>query len=255
MFSKTAIEKKYHFSVDDVFEELLRISDIDGKLFDSPMFAFLKEVYEQYGTHTSLYLFYEKDIDGKIRSLKEVKSFSEELLSVDWLHFAPHAKNFETPPFDQGVNEFREVCDQIYNEIERISGKKAFASLVRLHFYSEIYELAEYFLSKNVQALYVTDRLVGVYRLPKDSAKELLDKGLTFFSGIYFLRTQFRVENITGERLKDVDIKEHFSQNFNNFQCITLYTHEYELQRSEVRNVMRRCLGVLKSIGLESFTV
>jgi hypothetical protein len=246
------LQGKYHFSVDDVFEEMLRISDCGGVLFDSPVFAFFKEMHDLYGAHIYLYLFYEKDIDGKIRSLKDIRSFKEELSSIDWIHYAPHAQSFEIIPFNQTIADFENVCENIYQEIERISGKKIFASIIRLHFYSEMYEMAEYFLSKNVTALYTTDKPVGAYRLPEECRKLLVSKGVTFFNGIHFLRTQFRVENFTGERLLDQEIRENFLKSLHDFGCITLYSHEYELHRSEVRNVARRCFRILNEIQLKS---
>jgi hypothetical protein len=251
MIDKIPIHGKYHFSIDDVFEELLEISDADGKLFDSPFFLFLKEMHEKYGTHSSLYLFYEKNIDGKFRSLKEIKSFSKELVSIDWLHFAPHAKNFETPPFEQSVDEFNLVCENIYYEIDRIFGKKN-ASMVRLHFYSEIYELADYFSSKKVVALYTTDRDVGAYRLPNVNAQELLLISYTLFNNIFFIRTHFRLEDITSKRFSDSDIFEMFDQYFKQYGFITIYSHEYELRRSEVRNTMRRCLSQFEILDIKS---
>ena len=65
----------YHFSVDDVFECLIEVTDKDMPLFEHPFFKLLKEMHNLYDISVGLNLFYEKEIGGIVRSLKEVRDF------------------------------------------------------------------------------------------------------------------------------------------------------------------------------------
>ena len=244
----------FHFSIDDVFESLIEVTDRNIPLFDHPIFAFLLEMHNIFDVHVSLYLFYEKDIDGRKRNLKEVRSLKNELKEHgSWLYFGPHSLNYDTMPFNQSPEETMRVFDDIYFEIIRITGTTDnCASWVRAHFYSELYELGDYFRSKNVSALFTTDRPVGSHRMPTEVANKLLTTGCAIYEGTNFIRTQFRVEFIAQDCLPESGINKLFTESLNTYGYIILYTHEYELLRNEVKSTLRDCLDVLKSISVVS---
>ena len=229
----------YHFSVDDVFDSLIEVTQKDMPLFEHPFFALMREMHEFADTQVDLELFFEKEIDGKRCTLADVRDLSGELEEAgDWLRFGPHAKSYLVAPFEQTPEEQRAVFDDIYREIDRFAGKQLRAEWIRLHYYSESYELADYFKGQGVTMLYSTDRPVGSHRMPPPLAEVLLREGFVEYKDMNFIRTQYRVEVFTNNRVTDAELREMFLHSLKKFGYITFYSHEYEFARSEVRNML-----------------
>ncbi len=243
----------YHFSIDDIFECLIEVTDRNIPLFEHPVFAFLKQLHDTYGVHIGLHVFWQRDVDGRMRNLSEVRNLRKEIEEVGaWLHFGPHALDFPTMPFSQGKDGLIETFDNIYNEIDRIAGKESYCKWVRLHFYSEMFELADYFKGRGVEALFATDRPVGSHRMPENIKQELLENGSTTYEGMNFIRTQFRVEFFTADRLDRIAIEKNFREALEKYGYIVFYTHEYEILRSEVRQSLRLSLEALSNLSIKS---
>ena len=155
----------YHFSVDDVFDSLIEITRNEAPLFSHPFFALMKEFHDECGAQVDLELFWEREIDGVLYTLSDVRDLTEEIhASGSWLRFGPHAHSYMLAPFEQTPDEQMAVFDKIYEQISRFAGKELYAQWVRLHYYSESYELADYFSKYGVTALFSTDREVGSHR-------------------------------------------------------------------------------------------
>ena len=243
----------YHFSIDDVFDSLIDVTTKNIKLFENPFFALMKEVHDLYGTQVDLELFYEKEIDGVVYTLEDVRDLSEELSeSGGWLRFGPHAKNYEVAPFEQTPEEQEIIFDKIYSEIDRFAGRKYYAKWVRLHYYSESYELATYFKSRGVTALFSTDREAGSHRMSELVAKSLLEIGFASYEEANFIRTQYRVEVFTNRRQSEEDLRLLFIDSLEKYGYIIFYSHEYEFARSEVRSMTRKTFRVLNELGIKS---
>jgi hypothetical protein len=243
----------YHFSIDDVFDSLIELTDKGIPLFDHSFFRMLKEAHDRFGTYVDLELFWQREIDGTLRTLEEVRSLKEELENEGgWIKFGPHALDYATAPFEQSPAEQRDVFDNIYHEIERIAGKEYCAEWIRLHFYSESYELADYFKERGVTALFSTDRPIGAHRLPPEAGGDLYAKGIAKYGDMNFIRTQFRVEYFTNKRCTKEDLRALFQDAINKYGYITVYSHEYEFARSEVRSMLRIMLEALGDLGVQS---
>ena len=134
----------FHFSVDDVFESLIDISDSKTKLIDHWFFSQLFFLWKKFKIKSAVYLFYEGNILNKKRSLKEVRNLKKELKG-NWLYFGPHALNHDSPPHKYEPKVQKEHFQKIYSEIIRFAGRKYIAKKIRLHEYSESYELANFF--------------------------------------------------------------------------------------------------------------
>lgn len=246
----------FHFSIDDVFESLIEVTDNDVPLFEQKMFKILKEMHDIYGGQVDLELFLEKEIDGRVRSLAEVRSIQNELIEAgSWLKFAPHAKNYQVAPYQQSVDELQQVFSAIYSEIDRFAGANTYTPWVRLHYYSEAYELKKYFHAKGVVALFTTDNLAGSHRNPNEIGQQLVQTGTAEFAGMQYIRTHYRLENFTNSRLSDVDLEKMFADAISRYGHVIYYSHEYEFNRSEVRSMYRRACSVLDKMGLKSIDV
>lgn len=243
----------YHFSVDDVFDSLIEVTKKDIPLFSHPFFGLMKEVHDEYETQVDLELFWEREIDGILYTLENVRDFTEEIKKAGgWLRFGPHAESYMTAPFEQSPEEQKIVFDKIYKEIKRFAGNECCAEWVRLHYYSESYELFDYFSKKGVTALFSTDREVGSHRMPVHVAQQLLAEGSSSYDGMNFIRTQYRVEVFTNHRLTEDEIRRLFEESIKRYGYICFYSHEYEFARSEVRNMFRKMFKVLNDLGIKS---
>lgn len=241
----------YHFSVDDVFDSLIEITRNEMPVFSHSFFKILKEMHDQYGTNVDLELFWCRNIDGILYTLKDIRDIRNEIAkSGSWLRFAPHAHSYQIAPFEQNANDLKRLFDSIYIEIDRFAGNNTYAHWVRLHFYSEMYELAEYFKNKGVVALFSTHREVGSHRMPEHIAKSLNQTGFAKYQNMNFIRTQFRVEDLTNGRASNEKITELLQNALNKYGHITFYTHEYELARSEAREVLRCIFKELHDLNL-----
>ncbi len=236
------MKKEFHFSIDDVFESLIEVSDKNMPIKKHYFFKILYTLWKKHKIKTGLHLFYQKEIQGRIRTLKEVRNLEKELRE-NWIYFNIHGLDPETPPYKQTIKEQKKTFDKISKEISRFSNKKYFTSFTRLHHYSESFELKEYFKKKKIQGLFSTDRKVGSHRMSKKSSLRLIEKGEVKFKGMNFFRTDFRVEWLEKENLKD--IKTNFIDTLRKKNKIIIYSHEYELKRKNIRKTLMKLMGML----------
>src|SRR3989344_2595076 len=246
------LKNHYHFSIDDVFDCLIEITDKNIPLFNHPLLKYLKAQHEQFGVSIGLNVFYQKIINGKLRTLREVLVFKKELAKSPWLFFGPHALDYETPPYVQSEKDQIKTFDKIYKEIDRFAGKNTHSKYVRLQYYSESFELANYFHKKNVLALFTTDRERGTHEMPNNIGTELLKKGFAKFKGMNFIRTQFRVEFFRDEKLKKRGVFNRLRQALTKYGFLVFYTHEIDLQQKPGQEMARLMLEQAEKLNLKS---
>lgn len=244
-------KRKFHFSVDDVFDSLIEVSDKNIPLKEHYFFRELYFLWKKYKISTGLHLFYKKKVNGKIRTLKDVRPLTSELKDK-WIYFNIHALSPNKPPFKQRKEDQKKTFNKIYKEIFRFAGKKYLTNYIRLHYYSESYELSNYFKSKKISGLFSTDRNIGSHRMPKSVSKNLLNKNVAKYKNLNFIRTNFRVEWLTN--LKKKKIKEEFSNFFNDKRVLIIYSHEYEFKKKKVRETLRKASSVLTK-GLKAKSI
>ena len=246
----------FHFSIDDVFDSLIEITDKNIPLFEHPYFVMLKKMHDKYGISVGLHLFFEKEIDGKLRSLMDVRDLKKEIKDDGgWIYFAPHALNFETAPYNQSKDEQIKTFDLTYKEIDRFAGRDSYAKWIRLHYYSESYELADYFASKGVNALFSTDKPAGSHRMPQNIKDSLNNEGHATYEGMNFIRTHFRIENFANVNLDELGIKNLIKESFDKYGYIIIYAHEYEFERKEVCQAVETSFKVLNDLSIKSLKI
>lgn len=243
----------YHFSVDDVFGAFVEVSDRQLSLFDHPFFRFLKDIHEEFKASVSLYLFYQENEHGRMRTLAEVSDANKNVLRENqWLQLGPHALDGDTPPHTQDPAEQVKIFDAIYQEIERFSDEGGRSKWVRLHYFSESYELAEYFKRRGVEALLSTDKEAVSYRLPALEKERLKNEGSIDYQGMTFVRTHLRVETLVDKGVPPNKVYEIIEPTLDRLGYIVLMTHEYELSRPEVRAMTASTLRCFKDHGISS---
>lgn len=239
-----------HFSVDDVFESLIEVSDKNISLKKHWFFSKFYFLWKKYKLKTGLYLFYEGKISGHLRNLSEVRDISDEL-KEGWIFFGPHALNFSSPPHKFSTKKQTNHLSKIYDEILRFAGKNYLTKQVRLHEYSESYELKNFFNKKKVLSLFSTDKNIGAHRLPKKNKIELLDLGRTKYKNFEFFRTDFRIELLAQNKnnINQINIKKILDKR--NF--VTIYTHERELKKKKCIKKLNETIKFLsKNFKLKS---
>ncbi len=240
----------FHFSVDDVLPALIAVTDENLPLVAHPFFKQLRYIYEQYGVRTGLNLFYSYVIDGRERYLHEVRVLKEELTD-DWLYFAPHALNFDTPPYMQAIVSQLSMVKDIVNEIDRIAcGSRSTA--LRFHHYSECFEIADELIHLGFNEIFLTDKDVGSHRLPKWQRELILMNGGIVHNNLKMTRTHYRVENLANDKYTDEQLLRSFSDTLTRYSRVIIYSHEYEHVRDEVNVMLSRAIRILvDELGLK----
>jgi len=237
----------YHFSIDDVFDSLIEVSDSSDNFFSHYFFKFLEMIHVKYNTNFDLYCFYQNKINNKLRTLNEVSDeYKEIFLNNSWLRFGPHALDYDSPPYAQTPEQQIQIFDSIYEEIKRFSGSFSKSEFLRLHFFTESYELSSYFKTKNVHSLFTTDKPAIAYRLNDDMKSDLTSNGHVKFNEIQFIRSHFRIETLVNENFSDVKICKLIDHCLSNHGFVAFLTHERELVRPEIQKTIEFVLNYLK---------
>lgn len=243
----------YHFSIDDVIDSLIDISNFSNNLFSQHFFNFLSNINQKYNTNIDLYCFYQKNTPDKSITLNSISDNHKEILSKNpWLRFGPHALDTETAPYSQTPEQQIQVFDLIYKEIERFTGIKSKCELIRLHFFTESYELSDYFHTKNVHSLFTTDKPAISHRMNNTVKSELKNLGYATFNGIDFIRSNFRIETLVEQNFSNKEIEDLLEHFLSTYGFVTFLTHEYELTRSEIKTTTEFVLNYLHKHNVSS---
>ncbi|MEM7201096.1 MAG: hypothetical protein AAF628_12555 [Planctomycetota bacterium] len=239
----------YHFSVDDVLPGLVDASR-GPDLLTHPLLSFLGSLYADFGTKTDLYLFAEAQNHGVRSSLADVSARQRRgFEALPWLRLGPHAHDDQTPPYRQSVRAVQETCDWIFDQIKRFSGSTTRSRWLRLHYFSECFECADYFRDRGIDTLLLTDKAAGAYRLPPAIRKAILERGVADYRGLRWVRSHLRVEALVAsgqpiERAIDRVLEQH--------GFAVLFTHEVALAAAEVREAALTGLRHLERRGVAS---
>ena len=90
----------FHFSIDDVIDSLIEVSNSSNPLFSNSFFNFLDTLHSKYNVNIDLYCFYQKNILNNSITLNELSDRHKEIfVKNNWLRFGPHALDTETAPY------------------------------------------------------------------------------------------------------------------------------------------------------------
>lgn len=243
----------YHYSIDDIFDSLIEVTDANVALFEHPFFSFLQSLNADYATSFDLYLFYQKNLQGRLRKLSEIPTrLKKDLISSPWLRFGPHALDYDTPPYTQSPTEQKQTFNAIYAEISRFTSLNNTSRWLRLHYFSEAYELAMYWQSKGVDTLLLTDKPVAAYCLPDQEREKLVSSGFVQYQGLNLRRSQERIENLVDEGISSSDLQTRLTSYLKKYGCLILFSHEMNMRVPQVQQITRECLYYATKRGLFS---
>lgn len=232
----------FHFSIDDVFCLLLDSSIHKINLKDHIITGELYKYYVNSGLITSLYCFREKKINNNNFDFFDLK-FSKNR-KIDWLNFGFHAKNFETPPYSMDVKLLKNEFDEFTNKIHK-SSKLKNSEFIRLHYYSECFELKKIFKKYKLKGLFTTDKKMLSYRLKQKNKIDLKNIGFTTYNNLKFIRTFFRIENFSKNNLSKKELLKLLEKTFNDYEFLTIYVHEYDLYNKKTLEYLKVTLNIL----------
>lgn len=242
----------FHFSIDDVFSLLLDSSIHKLNLKNHIIIGELYKYYIKYGLVTSLYCFREKKIYNYNINFFDL-TFPKNR-KIDWLNFGFHAKNFKTPPYAMDVsllkNEFNEFTKKIHN-----SSKLIKSEYIRLHYYSECFELKNIFKKYKLKGLFTTDKKKLSYRLNQKNKIDLKNRGFTIYDDLQFIKTFFRIEDFSKNNLSKIDILTLLEKTFNDYEFLTIYVHEYDLYNQKTFEYLKITLNILiNELNIKPYT-
>jgi len=242
-----------HFSVDDVIDGLLEVSDAGIPFSEHPLFGFLDGLNKRFGIHVDLYLFYRSASRGKLRLLSDVSSDLRAQFSArPWLRLGPHALDYETPPHAQTEEDCRQTLSTILHEIDRFAGFEQRSQWLRLHYFSEPYEMAEFLIDNGMSTLLLTDKPQGAYRLPENLRCDLIRRGFVSHKGLRLQRSHTRMEFLVNECGSTQALRDRLDHLLLKHGNLVLFTHAVDLANEEVRTTTVKCLEYLHEIGLAS---
>ena len=233
----------YHFSVDDVFAGLVE----DGH----PLLDFLSDFNSRHGARVDLYVFQRAAVAGALRTLDAIApALACRLDGLEWLRLGPHGDDYETAPHAQTPADQRAMLARIFRTLDRAAPASGRARWVRLHYFSECFELAPELRAHGVDALLTTDKPVGSYRLPEPCRLGLLRAGRTEHAGLGFVRSHLRLENLAREAPPPGEVERRLDKILTAHGTVVIFTHEIDLMDERTRAMADRCFSHLRRVGV-----
>lgn len=245
----------YHFSVDDVFDSLLRLSDWELDVTGDPVLALCRELGLE-GCVTDLYLFRRmQGADGRWRRLDEItERAGEALAACPDLRFGPHAEDYATAPHAQAPAALRDTVEGLLEAIARFAPPAARARWLRLHYFSECFELAPLLASHGVKALLTTDKPAVAYRLDDAHRRVLAATGRADLvvegAPLAMIRSHLRLESFVAEADDAPRFQARIDAALDMHGFVTLFTHEVDLADARVRRLARTAVAHLLRRGV-----
>jgi len=239
------VSKILHVSIDDVFHSLVEVSQSGSSLFEHPFFCFLKGLHDTYGIEIDIYVFLEGKVRARTYTLREVSSrLRQDFQRAPWLNIGPHGLNYCRAPYLQSDAEKIETFEAIYDEIDRFAGPGKQSQSVRLHYFSESFDIEEFWRQNHVSVLFLTDKPAVSYHLPDNLKTELATRGkLDISSHLQLRRSHCRVENL--KSMSQDEIVDTLTQFIEQHAFLAIFSHEKDCADAIVRQKFHSVLSYL----------
>jgi hypothetical protein len=243
----------FHLSIDDVLPALVTASDERRSLAEEPMFGTLDHLHESFGMKVDLYLFGTAAVQGRPRALEEVSErVAADLRARSWIRLGPHAERPELPPHRQTLEDLRATLRRLFEGIDRLVGRDARSTWVRLHEFSEAYEAAPFLAAEGVEALLTTDKPAISWRLPPAETDTLGRAGRVRFAGMDFVRSHLRVEELVARGVDRAALAERVRQIVEAHGFVTIFTHEICFEDPRTSVTLHDFLETCRALGLSA---
>lgn len=232
--------RRFHLSVDDVIGAVLQLSDWDLAVEAQPMLGFLDRLHRETGAVADLYLFAEVRLaDGRVRRLAEVSAAAaDRLAAAPAFRWGPHAADYGTAPHAQSPDAARATFAALGAAIARIAPPARRSDWVRLHYFSELWELADLWAAQGIAALMTTDRPAVAWRLPEPARTELAATGRTRHAGCAFVASHLRAEAFAADADDPARFCARMDAALDRHGFVTVFTHEPDLDDPRIRTLL-----------------
>jgi hypothetical protein len=240
--------RRFHFSVDDVLGAVLQLSDWGLTVEAQPMLGFLTRLYAETGVESALYCFHDLTLaDGRRRSLDQITGAACDVLAAaPAFRWGPHAVNYATAPHAQTVAEATASFAALDAALSRFAPPHRRADWVRLHYFSELYELAPLWAAQGITALMTTDKPARAWRLPEGCKADLAASGRTSHIGMGFVTSHLRLEFFRDD--DPAQFCDRIDEAVARHGFCTLFTHEADLDDPVLRRLLAKaCKHVARS--------
>lgn len=243
------MKPRIQISLDDtkgIFKYLTSHQESCNSIYETRTLSFLKELHETYGVEFILYCVFQ---DGNFALTQVPEKYRNQFLEAkDWLHFGYHA--FEETLHDVAVTgqEITDAYQKMQQEIMRITGNENLAEVVRLHRFAGGKAVCRALHELGVKAFLTADDERDSYYLTQDKKEKLEQTGcymdeeeqLTFYPSLTRLE---HCEDILGEIEKACERK---------WEYIAVFTHEWQMDREEIRRKLEICCCICQEIEMEN---
>ncbi len=242
----------FHFSVDDVFTSLIELSERRLAPDKQPFLAFCRDLVD-IGAIVDLYLFRQaRQPDGKVWKLDAVSDEAAATLShLEGIRFGPHAEDYATPPHIQSLDDQTGTMQGLFAEIARLSTPRQRARWLRLHYFSECFELASLWHGHGVDALLTTDKPALSHRMGAAAIAALQDRGHVDFGGMTMIRSHLRIETFAEEAADPPRFLDRIDAFLDAHGFVSLFTHENEIADPRVRALATASVRHLTRRGVQ----
>lgn len=221
---------KIHFSIDDVIGCFLWLTKNKcSTIFESRIFSFAKNLYDNYGIHTVCNCMYSNGVS----SLQEVSSdYVEEFQqNAHWLKFSFHCFNHSSNYTNTKKEDFVYEYNLVMSELTRITGGAATLSTdVRLHCFTGNSEIMNYLAESGIKQIFTADDNRISYDL--SIAEEIHAKQDMYISplnNLTYIATDIRLE-------KD-ETTEYLLNHINSSKkLLVIFTHEIYIGNANIQN-------------------
>ncbi len=228
-----------HFSLDDVkgiFKYL--ISNRPRSIFETRTLNFLDRMHEIYGISVDMYCTYQH-LGYSLNDVPDI--YRNQFEENKWLRFGYHCLD-ETIDINENELVFIKSYSQFQKILFSVIGQNKIINSLRLHRFAGNKDICMYLKQSGVNCLLTADDGRDSYYLNKFENAILADSYQYYDkeTDISFVRSCTRLENFKREDFSDLE-KEVYLYLDKKCDIIPVFSHEYLLDRVEVRNRFERC--------------
>lgn len=196
-----------HMSLDDQLKCLKDLTDNKDKyssLFESPYFAPIKTLHDEYGCKFTLMLFNtDKTLNFSLSDVTD-KFRNEFGENSQWLKFAYHGPDTTTyPAKTMSVDDFVSSIEEVYEQINRFASSSCIDKVPRISFFNCTKEQVKVAKEKNLIAGLLTadDNRAANVGLTSDELKIMqnCDTYTDYENNISYFRTEERLDGASTE--------------------------------------------------------
>lgn len=228
---------KMHFSIDDtkgIFKALAQNTAMSS-IFDTRALGFLRKLHNSYGTEFTLLCMYQSK-EFKLPEVPEIWK-KEFLMNKDWLHFGFHSIDENSDYSEASAEEIRRDYNKLIKELSRITGEFRFDSMIRLHGFSGSINACRELKRIGINCLFTADDDRCSYFLNDDECSIVNDEGIynDRLTNLKFCRSLTRLE------LSDHPVQELERAKDSQWELLSVFTHEWQLDRDVIRQKLEEC--------------